>query len=140
MKNNTRSSNASPSVTLSLSMKQAEFVRKVLLERYPFPAAPMAPEVAELIGKAMVDRITALPVKLTKAQHARLVAAAEIIGAPVDDILTAHVTAGLDWDTDVLEDALEAVSGSLNAYATERRTLDRPGSRHPLQVCNGATA
>lgn len=58
--------------------------------------------------------------------------------APVDDILTAHVTAGLDWDNDVLEEALEAVSGSLNAYATERRTFARPGSRHPLQVFDGA--
>jgi hypothetical protein len=44
----------------------------------------MAPEVAELIGKAMADRRTALPVKLTKTQHARLVAAAEIVGAPVE--------------------------------------------------------
>jgi hypothetical protein len=47
---------------------------------------------------------------------------------------------GLDWDTDVLEHALKAVSGSLNAYAAERRTFARPGSRHPLRVCNGASA
>jgi hypothetical protein len=60
--------------------------------------------------------------------------------ASVEEMLTANVMAGLDWDTDVLEDALEAVSGSLNAYATERRTFARSGSRHPLQVCNGATA
>jgi hypothetical protein len=70
----------------------------------------------------------------------RWISALAPAGAPVEDILTAHVMAGLDWDTDVLEKALKAVSGSINSYAAERRTFDRPGSRHPLQVCNGATA